>query len=274
MTLTLSAQGRYDIRWQRVLMDGSRTGCTIPDEDNVTESLGSVKGGTYTAPNGLRYKGGCTPKVAAEVIAAQPSMASVKRFIGISPRALYRNKVESELSDLFTDRLLVAARRLFPDRKIDVSIGNFGGIRTDLPEGRIVADNFVSMFPFENRITYVRITGARLREIFRQFASENLEPFGGARMTVRGGEIVSLEVGGKPIDDSAEYGVATIDFLLTGGDNLYLEKDAIEIIKSDVLELTAILEYVDSLSAAGAPITYHTDGRMTVLDTEKQEDAE
>lgn len=269
--LTLSAQGRYQITWERVCMDGSRTGCSIPGTDNIKESIGSVEGNTYHAPNGKDYKGGSIVKIASRVIDAQSEMTPVKRYIGESPRVLRAHKPESELSDMMTDRMLITARRIFSDKQIDVAFGNFGGIRTIIPKGRVIADDIISMFPFKNHLAYVKIKGTRLREIFDQLVTTGIQPFSGATLVVRDGNIESLLVGGKPIDDDAEYGITTLDFLLDGGDNLFLRKDAVEFIQSDVILLDLVMEYVDSLSAAKAPITYHTDGRVSIINSSEKE---
>ena len=200
------------------------------------------------------------------MIASQKLMQSVKRVVGYSPRALYRNNIESELSDMLTDRMLLAARRAFPGERVDVAIGNFGGIRCDLPQGEVTADDFISMFPFHSPLVLVKVKGSRLAEIFDSLASENLQPFSGATIVARKGVAEIVKVSGREIDPEEVYGIASVDFLLYGGDNLFLAKDALEILVADDIEvIDFIMEYVDSLGKAGAPITYRRDSRMTFM---------
>jgi 2',3'-cyclic-nucleotide 2'-phosphodiesterase (5'-nucleotidase family) len=35
-------------------------------------------------------------------------------------------------------------------KKVHVGVGNFGGIRIDMPKGDIILDDMLSMFPFKN----------------------------------------------------------------------------------------------------------------------------
>ncbi|MCD8313585.1 MAG: hypothetical protein LUC24_05430, partial [Bacteroidales bacterium] len=120
-----------DFQWKRTLMDASRTGVTMPAADNVAEAVGTVKGRTYTAPNGRVYKGGSTVKVAKTVIAAQETMAPVKRVIAYAPEAMETHSPESPLSNWFADLMIPVTAKMF-GRQVDMSVGNFGGIRVNM----------------------------------------------------------------------------------------------------------------------------------------------
>ena len=83
--------------------------------------------------------------------------------------------------------------------------------------------------------------------------------------------VKDVMVGGKPIDPNRTYGVATIDFLLDGGDGLAIAKNARELITADKTVIDVMLPYVRSLGASGTPLEYKTDGRVVV---NKEEDAQ
>ena len=260
----LKAQS-VEMKWERAHMDGSRTGVTAPNADNVEQALGMVKDGIYYAPNGKVFKSGATPEVARLLIEAQPEMAAVKEYIGYSPREVIRNtRPQNELSNLIVDRIMTKTEEL-TGKKVDVGLANFGGIRVDLPQGDVILDDILSMLPFENYLCYVQLRGSDLRALYQQLARTGMQVVGGVELTIKNHELVDVKVGGKPLDDNALYGLATIDFLLDGGDDIYCAKNAVELIQTKVLLRDAVLPYMRELGAAGKPIEYHLDNRVVEL---------
>ena len=260
----LKAQN-VEMKWERAHMDGSRTGVTAPNADNVEQALGMVKDGIYYAPNGKVFKSGATPEVARLLIEAQPEMAAVKEYIGYSPREVIRNtRPQNELSNLIVDRIMTKTEEL-TGKKVDVGLANFGGIRVDLPQGDVILDDILSMLPFENYLCYVQLRGSDLRALYQQLARTGMQVVGGVELTIKNHELVDVKVGGKPLDDNALYGLATIDFLLDGGDDIYCAKNAVELIQTKVLLRDAVLPYMRELGAAGKPIEYHLDNRVVEL---------
>jgi 2',3'-cyclic-nucleotide 2'-phosphodiesterase (5'-nucleotidase family) len=91
------------------------------------------------------------------------------------------------------------------------------------------------------------------------------------KVVADGGKLVSVEIDGEPLDDEKVYGMATISFLLTGGDGLSLEDNALSVtVYEDVPIIDAVLEHVNAETAAGRPIEYTVDGRVTVKDYKKK----
>lgn len=256
--------GKITFSWSRSRMDGSRTGVTCPGADNVDEALGRVDGRLYCAPNGKTFKGGSVPEVAAVLIGAQPAMAPVKKVVGHSAREMIRTYPECELSNLFIDTIMAAVEKE-SGRKVDVGIGNFGGIRVDMPAGDILQDDIMSMFPFKNDIVYVALKGRDVRAILDKMAAGRFEVLGGVRVVAEDGKIVSAEIGGEPLDDEKVYGVATITFLLDGGDDVHVAKNALEVIVCGKEIYDVMMDYVKAETAAGRPVEYHKDGRVQIL---------
>lgn len=260
---TVMAQG-IDFEWSKTQMWGTRTGVTIPSADNVSEAIGYIKDGVYYSPNGRKFKGGATAAVARLMLDAQPAMAPVKQVIGYAPREMRRHRPECELSDMIVDRLMVKTAEV-TGKKVDVGITNFGGIRVDMPQGDVALDDILSMLPFVNYLCYLEVKGKDLRYLFEQMAKTSVQVIGGARIVVRDRKLVSATIGGKPINDNAVYGVATIDFLLDGGDNISVSRNALSLTKTDVLIRDALMDYLLELKEEGKPIEYKTDGRVEVL---------
>lgn len=256
-----------EYKWQNDALDGSRTGCTSPSKDNVTEALGTFKGGKYVAPNGKTYKkNSIVAKTAKVVLDAQPSMARVKDVVGYSTEAMSARYPESALSNWFID-LLMDRTEVLAGKKVHLGVANFGGIRVDMPKGDIILDDMLSMFPFKNQLAYVELTGKQVRTMLETMAAGRFQVLGGVRVVAEDGKLVSAEVAGEPIDDDKVYGVATISFLLTGGDGLALGENALNVkVFEDEDIIDAVLAFVNAETAAGRPIEYKADGRVTVKD--------
>lgn len=268
MLLGASVFGQ-EYRWETVDMDGSRSGCVSPSKDNVTEAVGRFEGNKYIAPDGRVYKkNSSVARTARAVIDAQPKMARVKDVIAYSTEAMEAHRPESALSNWFID-LLMNKTAQYSGRQVDVGITNFGGIRIDMPQGDVILDDMLSMFPFSNQLVYLEIKGSDLRNIFERMAAGRFEALGGVRIVVRNDKVVSVEVGGEPLDDDKVYGMATISFLLNGGDGLALQENALSVkVFEDIDIIDAVLEHVREETAAGRPIEYSKDGRVTILGKE------
>ena len=264
-SLLLLAGCKTGMTWEKLAVDGHRTGVTAPTADNVSEALGSVdkEKVIYTAPNGRKFKGGRTPYVAALLIDSQPEMAPVKEIIGKSARELKSHRPESELSNFAVDFVRAETERL-TGLKTDVAVTNFGGIRVDMPEGDIMLDDIMSMFPFKNRLVWVELPGTELIRLFEDIAQYGPQCVSGVRMVIAEGKLESLEVGGHPVNPKKKYGVATVDFLLDGGDHLNVARGATKLVMTDVYIGDAMQAYIRSLTAEGKTIDYTTDGRVIV----------
>ena len=259
-----------DYTWKHVPMDGSRTGCIAPMKDNVDEALGFFKGGKYIAPSGKVYRrNSAVARTARVVIDAQPAMARVKDPIAHSVRAMEVAYPESALTDWFVD-ILMAKVEALAGKKVDIGVANFGGVRIDMPEGQVILDDMLSMFPFKNQLVYVEQTGRQIRKILEGMAAGRFQILGGVRVVAEGGRLLSAEIDGSPIEDDKVYGLATISFLLGGGDGLALEKDALSVtVFKDVDIIDAILEHVYAETAAGRSIEYEMDGRVVIKDLKR-----
>lgn len=258
-------------KWKAAKMDGHRTGVTAPMETNLKEALGVVDKGVYTAPNGRVFKKGSVPAVAKALIDAQPSMASVKEVLGYSTNEMKRYRPQCELSNWFTDFMRGKTAEL-TGKTVDVAIYNFGGIRTDMPQGNITVDDIMSMFPFRNSLCYVALKGSDLRAIFEFLARTNMQAVSGVQLVVRNHKLESVNVGGEPLDEKKVYGVATINFLLTGGDGLFIAKNALELIDSGVYVKDALIPYIQRLTRESTPIEGKLDDRVVIYDEEKGEE--
>lgn len=238
----------------------------MPTATNVTEAIGIIEDGVYTSPNGKVFEGGSTPEVARLLLEVQPAMARLKEVVAYAPEPITRGVPEGALGNFLADRLFADVTALVAPsgRKVDLAITNNGGIRQDIAAGDVLLDDVVSMLPFANYLTYVKVPGNELRKVFEQMAESRPQCISGARVVMRGKKLLSVTIGGEPLDDSKLYGLATIDFLLDGGDGYKLARGAVDYVISDIKIGDAILADIRALTAAGKPLEYKTDGRMVI----------
>lgn len=233
-----------DYSWKAVSMDGSR---------RTAIEKGTLK----------LKKNSAAARTLKVVQAAQPAMARVKVVIGHSEEALSKAYPESGLSNWNVDVLMQKVGEL-SGKKIDIGFSNYGGIRVDMPKGDILLDDILSMFPFKNNLVYLEHKGSTIRSLLEWMASKRFEPFGGMKVEVTDGKIVSILVGGEPLQDDKIYTVAANSFILYGGDGLYLAKDAVSMVVYDELVQDAMLESIRKTEAEGKSFVYKCDSRIVV----------
>ena len=259
--VTLSAQ---EYSWTAGKLDATRTGCIVPSKDNIAEAIGTFDGKTYVSPNGSRFSANSSAaKVAKIVMDAQAKMARVKDVVGYAPEIMERNYPESPLSNWYIDALIKQSEIVF-GKKVHIGVGNFGGIRVDMPKGEVILDDILSMFPFKNSVVYVEHKGSVIRRILAEMAATRFQVLGGVRIVAENGKLVSVEVDGEPLDDAKVYGLVTNSFLLYGGDGLFLANDALSLTDTGVNLCDVMLDYLKSEANAGRQIVGSSDGRIII----------
>ena len=260
------AASAQEYEWSAVAVDGSRTGCTAPSKENVAEAIGTLDGKTYVAPNGTRHKKRtAAAKTAKAVLKAQPKMARVKDVVAHSSGRWDKGYPESELSNWLID-ILIAKTAEITGKPVHMGVTNFGGIRADMPQGEVILDDLLSMFPFKNYIVYLEHKGSTIRRIIEEMAAGRFQVLGGVRVVVKDGKVESIEIGGEPLQDDKVYGVTTVSFLLHGGDGLFMANDALSMTEyHDVNVIDAVLEHVAAETAAGRSLEAKKDGRVTII---------
>ena len=123
-----------------------------------------------------------------------------------------------------------------------------------MPKGNVILDDILSMFPFKNNVVYLEHKGSELRKLVETMAATYFQAIGGVEIVAEGGKLKKVLIGGEPLDDNKTYSVATISFLLYGGDSLTLAKNAENLKEYDVQIVKAVLDYIEDLKAQGKNI--------------------
>ncbi len=197
------------------------------------------------------YKGS-DPEVAKMVAGISAEIeAALKEKIADSEWDLNGNTYEGEtnLGDLAADALFWQAAQASGSAP-DAALLNAGGIRTSIKAGEILMKDISDVFPFNNQICTIQVTGEELLEAMEAATQTYPKMYGSfpqvsqieykLDMTVPyekgkgypdssfyapaapGKRVTITEVGGKPFDPKARYTIATIDFVASGGDTYYV----------------------------------------------------
>ena len=255
------------MEWTRVPMDGSRTGVVPVNAENVDTALGTFED-DYIAPNGKHFSEGATPEVAALLMEVQPKMAHLKVVVGHNARFMDNPRTECDLpiGNLVADALRAKASDYYKV-PVDFALTNYGGIRIPMPAGAVTLDDIESMFPFKNYMCLAKVRGSELTRLLEQLAkTPAFQAVSGCRMKVKAHELVEAEVDGAPIDPKRLYNVATIDFLLSGGDGIAVGARAEDVKLSPVLLKDVMLDFIRAKEEAGEIIDYQKDGRVVMED--------
>lgn len=255
--LLVSCGDAKDISWSKISVDGRITGVTAVEGTEVGRFLGSFADSVYTAPSGRSFAGGTTPAVAKLLIDVQPEMAYLKEIIGWSPVYMPRGGQNREIG-VWASTMLKQSVEKFSGTVTDIAIVNSGGIRVDMPDGNVLLDDIVAMFPFHNYSVLVCLKGKDLRKSLELALTSKKFKLVGAERNAYTGE---LSVNGKPLADNRTYKVASIDFLLDGGDGMYLRDNALKIKSFPVLIKNVATEYVKGRYQQGMDIFGETINR-------------
>ena len=141
------------------------------------------------------------------------------RVIGESSVDLVRNPhEESNVGDLICDAMRHASGA-------DIAFQNGGGIRADIPQGKITLEQVYTLLPFDDVLVVMDLTGDQIKQILEQNTS-----FGHSILQTSGttvhydltrpadSRVIRVDVGDKPLEPLKTYRVATNDFLAAGGD--------------------------------------------------------
>ena len=202
------------------------------------------------------------PEIAA-IVAAHRGEAEkyTSRVVGTILSDLANPRDENGIGNMITDAFLEYGRQ--QGWKTDVAFYNAAGVRAPLPAGPITFGQLYQVLPFANTIVSVDLTGEQLREVLEDAAGRagRLQIGGGSfayRLTEPSGRrVLEATIAGQPIDPKRIYHVATIDYLLLGGDGHTWFGKGTNVIYGDV-EVDVVAAYM----TARSPLDPKVEGRI------------
>lgn len=185
-----------------------------------------------------------------------------------STAPLNKAKPECALNNLLADAMLQYGQQKL-GQSIDCSHLNYGGIRTNLPQGPIRIGNIYEVMPFDNQLTLLTMKGSMLREFFEYFignqAEENALIVGGVRVTIKNNLLTSITfTNGKPFDPNQNYTVLMSDYIANRGGGTAFLKDAVARKDFAITIRDVFIDYFRQLGKSGKPLTPTTDGRIAI----------
>ncbi len=162
----------------------------------------------------------------------------------MSSAAVIVRRQESGLGDLTADAFRWRTGA-------DIAAMNGGGLRADLPAGDVRRIDIMSIFPFGNTVQVAEIKGRTVREMLEHSVSvypaaiEGFLSVSGMSFSFNpakpvGQRISEIRIGNELLDDDKTYTLATMDFLLDGGDGYGMLKN---------LEITSKYENAEEIFA-------------------------
>lgn len=185
--------------------------------------------------------------------------------LGVSTQYMEAGRPESLLSNLTADILREAALK-YGGKPADVGIMNMGGLRSSLPGGDITVGDVYKVFPFENKLFTLTLTGEQLLDLFRRFVAVGGQGISGAQIVIghrEGPYLYEATVGGKAINKDKTYRIATIDYLAEGNDGMSTLREGIDRQLFDTLTLRQVVtDYIVEQTKLGKKIESKLDGRI------------
>ena len=180
---------------------------------------------------------------------------------------MHPDRPESDLTNLLSDILVWAAK----DYNEEPVFGmyNKGGVRADLTKGDVTYGDILDVAPFENKISFVTLTGEQLMMLFEQIAQKGGEGVskGTELVITEDGKLISARLHGKKIDPQAEYRVTTVNYLLEGNDGMTaLTLGTNKVAPEDASNNTRylIMNYFKDKQARGEVVDAQVEGRIVV----------
>ncbi len=188
----------------------------------------------------------------------------MNKQIGYASQTLASGKPQSLLANFTADILRIAGEE-YTKEPIQLAFMNNGGLRAPINQGPITVGDVYKVFPFENALVVLKLTGEQVNEVFKRLAAIGGEGMSGCQLVIRNNAVESLLVDGKPVDPKANYWVATIDYLADGNSGMSVLEKASERINTGVRLREVMLQYIQDLTGQGKEISSQIDNRVNVL---------
>lgn len=238
--LTVSLSACSHKTWQVI----QATSVKIPI-DNSTEKLADKNYTTYLQP--IKQKVG----------------EKMNIVIGQAAETMKGHAPESLLSNFSADVYKQTAST-YLNENVDIAIVNLGGLRTVVNAGDITVGKVFELMPFENELVIVWLKGDKLLELLQFFASVGGEGESGIRMEIKDGKATNITIGGKPLDTSKIYSIATNDYLAGGNDKMIQLAQHEKRLNTGIKVRDMLLNYIKSETQKGNLIQSKLDGRISV----------
>lgn len=169
---------------------------------------------------------------------------SMNRIVGFCPKFMEKQKPTSQLGNFMANAVEYTAQKAGFD--VDFCILNYGSIRSTLDSGDITIGELFELMPFENKITILMVSPkmvVQIQSIIQQ----------------KGGEPTSTSFNDIHLNnnDTANYLIATSDYVANGGDGYTFLEEAEKRWDIPIKVRDGIIKYTEAFN----PIPLTTDSK-------------
>ncbi|WP_194852092.1 5'-nucleotidase C-terminal domain-containing protein [Nonlabens antarcticus] len=188
--------------------------------------------------------------------------------LSFNPADMYKNDtpLNTRIGNMMAAISRAQGEPVFKSRtgnSVDVVLINHGGIRAGIPAGNVTTRTAYEVMPFDNEMVIAELAPAQMKELVEYLAfHKRAHPFDGLEIHLKGDEIKSVTLDGKPIAYDRNYFVMTSDYLMTGGDNMDFFTKAISSTRIDYKIRNAMIDYFKENDTLG----FDVDNRFTKED--------
>ncbi|HEY0091236.1 MAG TPA: 5'-nucleotidase [Flavobacterium sp.] len=170
-------------------------------------------------------------------------------ILAFAPETLDKSgEWQSTIGNMMADAALEKANAVFKLREkkeVDLSLLNFGGIRSILPKGNVTTRNAFEIMPFENSLVVAAMKGEHILEMVSYIIAEKkAHPVAGITFTIGKDNLAkNILIKGKPLESKKIYYVVTSDYLINGGDKMDFFKKAVTTYELDYKLRNVLIDY-------------------------------
>lgn len=184
----------------------------------------------------------------------------IEAILTYNPEALVKeaSQLNAPIGNLIADASFEIINPIYSQRtgrNIDFVLLNWGGIRSDLPQGNVTLGSAYKLMPFENKLVVLEMKGEKINEM-AQYLIKTKTPHPLSNHVklhiTKKGDIELFTINGKTIDANATYVVATSDYLMHGGDKMIFFQNSVSVYETDYLIRNILVDYFKKVDAIQA----------------------
>jgi 2',3'-cyclic-nucleotide 2'-phosphodiesterase (5'-nucleotidase family) len=185
----------------------------------------------------------------------------MEEVIGFAAMDLKKGRPEAPLNNYVSDLILKRANREYP-QPVHAAVTNVSGLRREIPRGPITVGEIYEVYPFDNELVVLKMSGSQIRELAQQIGEKGGECIAGLKIEFQDKILSNILINQKKINLDTTYFVVTHDYLSSPGreDLGILGRVPGEALGVFVRE--AIIDEIRNSFANNIPVRASIDGRI------------
>ncbi len=187
------------------------------------------------------------------------------RVVGESAQNMSSSTPQSLLTNLTSDVMKQYGAK-YTGKPVDFAVCNVHGHRSALAKGPISVRNLYEVYSFDNLLVVLELDGNSVANLFRYYASNGGEGVSSdVQLTIKDKKIVSLTIGGQPVEPQRNYRIATLDYLADGNSGMKALTKAVSVFNTQVTLRDVMIDYIQKCTDAGKKVDSKLDDRIIIV---------